>query len=47
MLRQSTIGLDLGLRSELGGMSKSEKVEAGTKEVVRAADFGVRTVSKS
>ena len=52
MLRRSTIGIELEVileivRSGLGGMSKSKKVEAGTKEIVRAADFGVRPVYKS
>ena len=53
MLRESTILLDLDViletaKSEQSGMSKSEMVEAGTKEVkvAEVGEFGVGPVSK-
>ena len=51
MLRESKIGLDLDVmlekvKPEHVGISMFEMVEAGTKDVVRDADFGVRPVYK-
>ena len=53
MLRESTISLSLDVilekpKSELDGMTKSDMVEAGTKEVkvLGVGEFGVGPVSK-